>query len=321
MMNVMTSNSYTSLPQNLPSKSFDRQSSTQSTHKCIVLYSKYSSNSSKLLDFININVDVLSTVIEIITLCVDNEEIRKLILSSENINISVVPTLLIVLPSNIIEKYEGLSAFQWLQDVLLQTSTNIHTEESNKSSTFSTQRTNITSEIIDENNYKPNKANKTQSVKTLINIDEGEDEEDIRETPKQPKKQNKKQEKKVTQPNKKERATSIDDLVSESDEEYEINTNKSNNEDNNEMIEEDDNSMNESIKKRGATLRTGPNNYDNEVEFGETENQIQSVKRAIKDSGESATGKGNVMAAALAMQKSREKEDSGGSRKFGNRMN
>ena len=44
---------------------------------CILLYSKYSSNSKKLIDYIsNSNVDLVN-FLKLHTICVDNEEIRK----------------------------------------------------------------------------------------------------------------------------------------------------------------------------------------------------------------------------------------------------
>ena len=78
----------------------------------ICLYSKYSSNSKKLLKMIADKIPNINYI------CVDNEKVRGRILNNKNIKIDYVPCILIVRENGIIEKYEGQHAFQWAQNLL-----------------------------------------------------------------------------------------------------------------------------------------------------------------------------------------------------------
>ena len=85
---------------------------------CILLYSKYSSNSKKLIDYIsNSGVD-LPNLLNLQTICVDNEEIRKKIINATHIGIKSVPCLLLTYKDGGLEKYEGLKVFNWFEEVL-----------------------------------------------------------------------------------------------------------------------------------------------------------------------------------------------------------
>lgn len=83
-----------------------------------LLYSQYSPNSKRLLDLIqNCSVD-LSTAVGLHTVCVDNEEVRARILKSSQIDIQVVPCILMVHPDGGVEKYDGGNAFKWVEEVI-----------------------------------------------------------------------------------------------------------------------------------------------------------------------------------------------------------
>jgi hypothetical protein len=86
----------------------------------VLLYSKYSKFSKELVDIIeNSNVDFINKF-QFKTLCIDNENIRKRILNSKNIDIKTVPAILIVYNDGGVEKYEDVKAFEWVENIILQ---------------------------------------------------------------------------------------------------------------------------------------------------------------------------------------------------------
>ena len=84
----------------------------------VLLYSKYSANSKQLMDVMNSSkIDFLkSTGLQ--NLCVDNEEVRNRIIQNKQINITSVPCILVIFPDGIIEKYEGLHTFKWVEEII-----------------------------------------------------------------------------------------------------------------------------------------------------------------------------------------------------------
>jgi hypothetical protein len=85
---------------------------------CVLLYSKYSPNSDKLRELISLApVDIMS-VAQIKLLCIDNEDIRDKIVKSTKLNIQSVPCVLIVFPDGGVEKYEGITAFKWMDEII-----------------------------------------------------------------------------------------------------------------------------------------------------------------------------------------------------------
>jgi hypothetical protein len=83
-----------------------------------LIYSKYSKNSTKFLELIkNSGVDFTSFM-KMECLCVDNEKIRKRILSNTKIEVKTVPCVLVVFPSGSIEKYDGEAVFSWANNII-----------------------------------------------------------------------------------------------------------------------------------------------------------------------------------------------------------
>lgn len=78
----------------------------------VLLYSKYSAHSKKLLDL----VQYCSATIQLV--CVDNEKVRQRIKKSELFEISTVPCILSVYPDGTVEKYEGAHAFNLIEQFL-----------------------------------------------------------------------------------------------------------------------------------------------------------------------------------------------------------
>jgi hypothetical protein len=84
----------------------------------ILLYSKYSQYSNKLIKLIEeSNTDFVKNV-NLTNLCVDNEDVRKRILKSKNIIIQNVPCILILYNDGGVEKYEGDDAFKWVEEII-----------------------------------------------------------------------------------------------------------------------------------------------------------------------------------------------------------
>jgi hypothetical protein len=85
---------------------------------CVLLYSKYSPNSDKLMEIISVAPVNIMYVAQIKLLCIDNEDIRTKIIKSSKINIQSVPCVLIVFPDGGVEKYEGITAFKWMDEII-----------------------------------------------------------------------------------------------------------------------------------------------------------------------------------------------------------
>lgn len=85
---------------------------------CVLLYSKYSPMSSKLMTALSACPIDLGATVGLNTVCIDNQDIRKRLLKNGKIEISVVPCILIVYRSGGVEKYEGDAAFQWIDEAV-----------------------------------------------------------------------------------------------------------------------------------------------------------------------------------------------------------
>ena len=83
---------------------------------CVLLYSKYSPMSTKLMTALSECPIDLETTVGLNTVCIDNQDVRKRLLKNGKIEISVVPCVLIVYRSGGVEKYEGDAAFQWIDE-------------------------------------------------------------------------------------------------------------------------------------------------------------------------------------------------------------
>jgi hypothetical protein len=86
----------------------------------VLLYSKYSATSKKLMDYIKTSGVDFTNLIGLQHLCVDNEQVRKRITNNSQIAISSVPCILLIYKDGGIEKYEGSSVFNWCEDVIKQ---------------------------------------------------------------------------------------------------------------------------------------------------------------------------------------------------------
>jgi hypothetical protein len=86
----------------------------------VLLYSKYSKFSKELIDMIEKSSVDFITNFKLKLLCIDNEDIRKKIANSKQIDIKSVPSLLIVYNDGGIEKYEDSKVFNWFENIIVQ---------------------------------------------------------------------------------------------------------------------------------------------------------------------------------------------------------
>lgn len=220
---------------------------------CVLLYSKYSQKSKKLMDIIKFSGIDFESEFNLTTLCVDNEDVRQRILNSKSIEIKIVPCILIVYTDGGVEKYEGTTAADWIEEKI----NSLFPQEQTEPEPIQTEE----------------KKEKRKSKKRVS-----------KDAPPAP------------------QSTDIDDLNSEGESEEES-------EEESERDEADE--IHENFKQPPASIRSGVGQYDVQGEFGTMEEPNRSVTRGIKSSTEPGTGgsKGDLMSAAMAMQKMREKDD------------
>lgn len=208
----------------------------------VLLYSKYSPNSKRLLELIKeVPYDFL-TKANINLFCIDNHEIRKRVIKSTKLEINIVPCILNVYSDGGVEKYDGENAFKWIEEIMRQ--------------------------------LNPGPSPEQQELLRQQELIQKQQEELMRQ------KENQK-----NKPKDKDTLTSIEELESESEEEIPIQN------------------------RPKAVIRSDAGNYNSKGDFGEIEEPNRNVTRGIKKSIE-PVAKGDLMTAALEMQKSRELEDS-----------
>lgn len=84
----------------------------------VLLYSKYSPISKKLMDLIQSSQVDFSSLFSLQTLCVDNEKIRNRILDNAQLDITSVPCVLLIYPDGGIEKYDQSHVFEWVEQII-----------------------------------------------------------------------------------------------------------------------------------------------------------------------------------------------------------
>lgn len=85
---------------------------------CVLLYSKYSHTSKQLGDAIRTAPVNLMSAVGLTMVCVDNEDIRAKIQTATSVEVTSVPTILIVYNNGGVEKYEGEQAFLWVRQTV-----------------------------------------------------------------------------------------------------------------------------------------------------------------------------------------------------------
>lgn len=84
----------------------------------VLLYSKYSEFSKNIIKNIENSAFDFVNKKKLSTVCIDNDDIRNRILNSNNMDIKVVPCILVIHDDGIVEKYEGDDAFKWVDEII-----------------------------------------------------------------------------------------------------------------------------------------------------------------------------------------------------------
>ena len=79
-----------------------------------MLNSRYSQPCQNFLNILFDSDIDYKNLLKFVKINIDNKEIRKQILSSNNIDIKYVPCILIIYTNGSVEKYEGNDSFKWL---------------------------------------------------------------------------------------------------------------------------------------------------------------------------------------------------------------
>ena len=79
---------------------------------CVLFYSKYSPACKRIMNIIS------DTELTLINVCVDSSDIREKLSQSNEVDIQVVPSILKIYTDGGIEKFEGSSAFKWVEEVI-----------------------------------------------------------------------------------------------------------------------------------------------------------------------------------------------------------
>ncbi len=82
-----------------------------------VLHSNYSSASARFLETLHSLPANLQLQLKPALLCIDSEQVRLAIQNSSLVQVSVVPCIIIAYNDGGVEKFEGETAFKWLESV------------------------------------------------------------------------------------------------------------------------------------------------------------------------------------------------------------
>jgi hypothetical protein len=238
----------------------------------VMLYSKYS---KKCNDFIallktpNLGVD-LTQLLNLNLICVDNENIRAQIIKSNKIQITEVPCILNIYPDGGVEKYEGVTAFQWITEIInkyqAQVQAQVQAQLQEQVQHQAQLQTQIQAQSAKSHSAKAQSAKSHSGKNAKL------------ELPKE---------------------TLIEDLISESEED---DIQEENDSDKNDEDDED------TVEPPMAPIRSNSGNYEFSNKFKGKGKKEKKVAPIVVENN-TTVKKGNLMAAAMAMQKLREVED------------
>ena len=237
--------------------------------------------SSKLMTALESCPVNLNTTVGLTPVCIDNEEVREQILTANKIDISTVPCVLIVYRTGGVEKYEGGSAFHWIDETVRK-----HMPPPPPQMPAAPQP--VQKPLSPQ--PQPRRKRPRRPEPEYYEEEYESSEEDY--IPEPPRRKRPKKRPSLRKPIDEPQGTSMEDLGLPPDDE--------------EPIQQESN-----IPPRPPVgVRSGPGGYDMTSEFGEMQEPNRDASRHMRPSTQPATGKGNdLMAAAMAMQKEREAVD------------
>jgi len=247
-------------------------------HLCILLHSNYSAICRQLLSALQECPVNIYSLTGLHLLCVDNEKIRKKITQCKKIEITSVPTLLII-SGTTLEKYEGQDVFDWIDTI-------------------------VNKYLPPQEKYSPPPPPlpppppQPPSPQEEYEYEYDEEQPPPRKQAPPPRKQAPPPRKQAPPPRKPQPI--LEDLDDEDN-------------NNSTTIEDlDSDGETEDIPTPPAGVRNGPGGYDLSSNFGKKE------ERPAQKSNETSDSKSSLMASAMAMQKERESDTdkSGGKQKL-----
>ena len=122
----------------------------QSPRYSILLYSKYSKRCSELLNILTQN-NIENIFLK---LCIDNEAIRKRIKNNKSIEVNLLPCILNVYDTGVVEKFEDDYAFELVRPMIMEIQNFRTLQESQQpvQSQVNKNRSQIVESIVDEGN-------------------------------------------------------------------------------------------------------------------------------------------------------------------------
>ena len=239
---------------------------------CIYLYSKFSNGCNAFNQILNKSDNEILDIISLQRVCIDNEKVRKTIINSKKIQVNCVPCIVHISDDGQINNYEGEKCFAFFTNIV--------------------------------QNY-------TQKISEQMELQEQQEHEELEfQENKRKVQQNRKIKKKKKTVLSKQSKTNISDLDSE------------NEQDNNGVellelgdIDDIDDNVDMSTGELGEKLTEMNNgNRDLEDEQMITTNKSMKMKdvqreqqeNSVQTSIQKSNGGGNIMAAAMQMQKQRE---------------
>jgi len=255
----------------------------------ILIYSKFSKRSDELLDIINTS-PVNFSQLGLSTICADNKEIRKRILSNKDIVLKYVPCILVGYSDGRIDKYDGNNAKNWIFSIIDNYKKKIEQDQTNANASASANKIEQVEENIIEEHAQNNQeiiVEKDVVPKEKIKKKPVNKQVTLKDIPKDTSN---------GIPKATSTVTSIDDLE---DEEVE---NKDDNED--EEVKEFN------IKRPPMPIRTNAGNiefnaFEENNEFGDATDMIS---KSIKNNNANDKRKNDILNAAQMMQKERDSQ-------------
>ena len=240
----------------------------------ILLHSKYSDNSKKLLGSIEASGTNFYDFTKIQLVCIDNEEVRDRIVNNKEIDIGGVPCILNIFNDGNVEKYEGVDAFKWVEQIIgklvAEREEKIQQQRMNEQLRQQLQQQQMQKQHLEMELQKQMEIAKASQAAVAQKLMKKQPKRKSAPAPPQPP------------------ITSVEDIETEEEEGDEV------------VIDEDEEDDNENYKPP-VPIRNGKGNY----EIGNVGGKIENNRKV--SAGDSK--RNDLMSMALQMQKSRESQE------------